>query len=172
MKIDYEKAKQLALPIIKKAESCYLTAYLCPAGKWTIAYGHTKGVKKGDKCTLGQAYKWLDEDVNEVIELIKHYAKGIDLNTHQFAALIDFTFNLGIERLLTSKVFAAIKKNPMDKNISSLFLNWVYGGDGSHNGIDDDCDGIVDEPGEKKRLPGLVTRRFNDANLYFMKEGN
>lgn len=28
-------------------EGLVFTAYKCPAGVWTIGYGHTKGVKKG-----------------------------------------------------------------------------------------------------------------------------
>jgi len=27
-------------------------AYLCPAGVWTIGYGHTKNVKEGDTASL------------------------------------------------------------------------------------------------------------------------
>ena len=34
--------------LIKKFEGCELEAYLCPAGKWTIGYGHTKNVQKDD----------------------------------------------------------------------------------------------------------------------------
>jgi len=37
------------LALIKKFEGCELEAYLCPAGVWTICYGHTKDVKEGDK---------------------------------------------------------------------------------------------------------------------------
>ena len=37
--------------LIKKYEGCRLTAYKCPAGVWTIGYGHTKNVKCGMKIT-------------------------------------------------------------------------------------------------------------------------
>ena len=40
------KVSEKGLAIIKKYEGCRLTAYVCPAGKLTIGYGHTKGVKK------------------------------------------------------------------------------------------------------------------------------
>ena len=43
------KVSEKVLAIIKKYEGCRLTAYVCPAGKLTIGYGHTKGVKKGQK---------------------------------------------------------------------------------------------------------------------------
>ena len=47
------KVSEKGLAIIKKYEGCRLTAYVCPAKKLTIGYGHTKGVKKGQK--IGRA---------------------------------------------------------------------------------------------------------------------
>ena len=41
--------EQKALEIIKKYEGLRLEAYLCPAGKPTIGWGHTHGVKLGQK---------------------------------------------------------------------------------------------------------------------------
>ena len=35
---------EAGLHIIKSFEGCRLTAYKCPAGVWTIGYGHTLGV--------------------------------------------------------------------------------------------------------------------------------
>ena len=45
-----------ARALIRKYEGCRLTAYLCPANKWTIGWGSTfyedgSVVKKGDKIT-------------------------------------------------------------------------------------------------------------------------
>ena len=40
-------------------EGLVLTSYKCPAGVWTIGYGHTKGVKKGYKITKEQAVEYL-----------------------------------------------------------------------------------------------------------------
>lgn len=34
----------IAIDFIRNEEGCKLKAYLCPAGKWTIGYGHTAGV--------------------------------------------------------------------------------------------------------------------------------
>ena len=36
---------------IKEFEGCRLEAYQDAAGVWTIGYGHTHGVKKGDVAT-------------------------------------------------------------------------------------------------------------------------
>ena len=35
------------LELIKHFEGCELKAYKCPAGVWTIGYGHIKTVKEG-----------------------------------------------------------------------------------------------------------------------------
>lgn len=32
--------------LIARNEGCRLKAYTCPAGVWTIGYGHTEGQKK------------------------------------------------------------------------------------------------------------------------------
>ena len=45
------QASDILIEKIKEFEGCSLTAYKCPAGKLTIGYGHTKGVKNGQKIT-------------------------------------------------------------------------------------------------------------------------
>ena len=58
------KTSYKGLTIIKDHEGLELEAYKCPAGVWTIGYGHTKGVKKGDKCSKADAESWLVEDID------------------------------------------------------------------------------------------------------------
>ena len=57
------RASQRLIDAIKKFEGCGLTAYQDTAGVWTIGYGHTAGVKKGDKITAYQAEQFLMEDL-------------------------------------------------------------------------------------------------------------
>ena len=42
------KCSQEGLELIKKFEGCKLKSYKCPAGVWTIGYGHTEDIKEGD----------------------------------------------------------------------------------------------------------------------------
>ena len=49
---------QKGIDLIKKYEGLRLEAYLCPAGVWTIGYGHTAGVGKGMKITAEQAEEY------------------------------------------------------------------------------------------------------------------
>ena len=77
------KASQRLIDAIKKFEGCVLTAYQDTAGVWTIGYGHTNGVKKGDKITAYQAEQFLKEDLAK-FEPIANKVKRIG----------GFTFNL------------------------------------------------------------------------------
>ena len=53
--------------LIKKWESCRLTAYVCPAGVLTIGYGHTgKDVKKGMTITKKKAEELLLKDIKNL----------------------------------------------------------------------------------------------------------
>ena len=49
--------------IIRHAEGLRLEAYLCQANVPTIGYGHTQGVKLGDRCTRVQAEVRRREDI-------------------------------------------------------------------------------------------------------------
>ena len=92
------KASKNAIDLIKKFEGCALVAYKCPAGVWTIGYGHTAGVKEGDKITQNQADAWLINDIkvfeNHVNSIVK-----VSLNQNQFDALVSFCYNCGAANL-------------------------------------------------------------------------
>ena len=91
------------LELIKSFEGCRLTAYQCAAGVWTIGYGHTSGVKKGDKITQDQADAFLKCDcsrfVKHVNDINDKYHYGF--NQNEFDALVSFAYNIGNIRQLT-----------------------------------------------------------------------
>lgn len=91
------------LNLIKSFEGVRLTAYRCPAGKWTIGYGHTKGVKKGMYISEAVATHFLIQDVQRVEQLINSYDSIYHWKQNEFDALASFTFNCGsanLKRLL------------------------------------------------------------------------
>jgi hypothetical protein len=53
------------LNLIKQFEGCHLTSYKCPAGVWTIGYGHTQGVTEGQSITQEQADLYLKTDLKK-----------------------------------------------------------------------------------------------------------
>jgi len=89
-----KKTNARGIAIIKEFESLKLTAYLCPAKVWTIGWGHTKGVREGDRITLEQAEALLADDLagfeRDVEELVR-----VPVTDNQFSALVSFAFNVG-----------------------------------------------------------------------------
>lgn len=93
------KISSKGIELIKNFEGCRLTAYLCPAGVWTIGYGHTTGVKKGQKISQNQADAYLASDLKKYEEYVNK--TDLKLNQNQFDALVSFTYNCGVGNLKT-----------------------------------------------------------------------
>lgn len=134
-----------AIEIIKEMEDLYLEAYKCPAGVWTIGWGHTAGVQKGMKITEEQAEELLEEDMQEAIRVVERL--NADLSDNQYNALVSFVFNIGGSNFAKSTIRRKIIANPSDKTIRAEFMRWVY------------ADG--------KKLKGLERRREEEAELYY-----
>jgi lysozyme len=92
MTMFYSKA---GMDITKLFEGCRLNAYQDSGGIWTIGYGHTFGVHEGMTCSQEQAEVWLWEDVRAAERAVNKFVT-VPLTQHEFDALVDFTFNLGI----------------------------------------------------------------------------
>jgi lysozyme len=133
------------IELVKRHEGLRLAAYKCPAGVWTIGYGHTKGVQEGDQTTKEQADKYLVEDLYEAERGVNELK--LDLAQCQFDALVSFVFNLGIANLLKSTLLKYIRSDSLDLSVFGEFIKWNKGGG--------------------KVLDGLVSRRIDEALLYF-----
>jgi lysozyme len=97
------------LELIKKYEGLRLTAYKCPAGVWTIGYGHTAGVKSGDKITKEQAEELLKKDLQIYVNHVNNL--HMSFNQNQFDALVSFCYNLGpgcLSSLIRNRTFQQI----------------------------------------------------------------
>ena len=91
------KISETGLNLIKQFEGCRLTAYKDSAGIPTIGYGHTKGVKLGQKITQAQADEYLRQDVASAEKAVSKYKYSYNIN--QFSALVSFTYNCGAGNL-------------------------------------------------------------------------
>ena len=93
-----------ARAIIKEFEGCHLQAYRCPAGVWTIGWGHTGlDVREGVTITQPQADTLLEQDLTFYADGIHRLLKGSDkLGGNQQAALISWAFNVGLGAVETS----------------------------------------------------------------------
>lgn len=83
------------LSLIKRFEGCRLTAYQDSIGIWTIGYGHTSGVAKGQTITQIQADRYLKADCANAEKAVNKYHSKYHWNQNQFDALVSFTFNCG-----------------------------------------------------------------------------
>lgn len=99
------------LKLLKEFEGLVLKAYPDPGSKdglpWTIGYGHTKGVKKGDVITKEQAEEFLKADIEVAINVVKQYVK-VPLNENQLGAQASFVLNVGEGQFRKSSVLKYI----------------------------------------------------------------
>lgn len=139
------KASVDAYELIKQFEGLRLEAYLCPAGIWTIGYGHTSGVSPNSFITIQEADEYLLRDVAAIeMQLNK---LNLSLRQCQWDAIVSFVFNVGIGNFKASTLLAKIRINPDDNSIIDEFLRWVYA-----NG---------------KVMRGLQKCRLTEMKLYF-----
>ena len=87
------KASQAAIDLIKRFESLALDAYVCPAGAWTIGWGHTAGVQPGMRITEQRAEELLGLDIAEVEGNLTSVIHA-PLTEGQNDALVSLCFNL------------------------------------------------------------------------------
>ena len=138
-----------AVPIIKEFEGCKLKAYLCPAGVWTIGYGHTDGVKEGDEITQQEADRLLADDVHSFSAGVQRLVTS-DINRNQLGALTSFAFNVGLGNLRHSTLLRLVNKGDF-VGAANQFPRWNKAGG--------------------KVLAGLTRRREAERQL-FLKEEN
>ena len=93
------KTSQRGINLIKQFEGIRLTAYKCPAGVYTIGYGHTRGVKRGMKITEEEASAFLTSDLRNSEKAVERYDSVYHWNQNEFDALVSFTFNCGATNL-------------------------------------------------------------------------
>jgi len=139
------KTSQKGIDLIKEFEGLELKAYKDSVGVVTIGYGHTgSDVYMGQVITESQAETLLKSDLAKfekgVAELVK-----VPLNENQHAALISFSFNLGLGNLKSSTLLR--KLNSLDyTGAASEFPRWDKAGG--------------------KVLAGLTKRRLAEKELF------
>ena len=89
------KTGQAGIKLIKQFEGCRLTAYKCPAGVWTIGYGHTQGVQPGQTITQAQAEQMLTSDLGKYESNVNKYQDKYKWSQNEFDALVSFAYNIG-----------------------------------------------------------------------------
>ena len=150
---------QNAYDLIKTFEGLKLEAYLCAAGKISIGWGHTKGVKLGDTINEAQAVTFLREDIASFeSQLLKALnAEAIEIKQCEFDALICFAFNLGSTNLVNSTLWHKLKAGDT-AGASKQFTSWIYA---KRTIKINGKNYTVNEP-----LRGLCARRLSESSLF------
>jgi len=150
------KVSAKGLDLIKRFEGCHrpnkegkYSSYRCPAGRWTIGYGHTKGVRSGQKITQEQALTFLEEDAAKVEKALTECM--VALTQPEFDAIASFIFNVGVEAFEHSTLLKKLRSADFDA-VPEQLARWDKA--------------TVD--GKKVVLPGLTRRRAAEIQLYLI----
>lgn len=129
---------------VKRGTQIAAFPYVCPAGFWTIGYGHLCAPDH-PPITAAEGEIYLAQDLSKALNATLRYCPVLATESDgRLAAIVDFTFNLGAGRLQTSTLRRRINQQDWS-NAARELRRWVYGGG--------------------KVLPGLVARREAEAAL-------
>ena len=152
-----DPASPMAAELRKEANARKLGWEKLSGDPWTIGWGSTgvdtfssstdgrlKPIGPGTKWTQAQADERKTQDLNrfcvEVSKLLK-----TEVNDNQFAALVSFSYNVGVGNLKTSTLLRLVNQNKF-LDASNEFLRWTKA--------------------QGKELPGLVRRREAERRLF------
>ena len=138
---------EAAVPFVKHFEGFRAEAYKCPAGVWTIGYGHTKNVREGETVSIRQAETMLSFDLSDIAQELSEHIYRDDLSDGQCVALCSLAINVGVPYMVNHcpKLMAAVNAGK-DDEAAEEFLDITRAGG--------------------KILPGLVRRRKAEAFIY------
>ena len=132
------------IDLIKHFEGCELEAYKCPAGVWTIGYGHIKGVYEGMTIDSFQAEEMLKSELHEYEGYINNLVT-VELNQNQFDAMVSWVYNLGGGNLKASTLLKVLNAGDY-AGVPAQMMRWNKAGG--------------------KVLEGLTRRRQAEADLF------
>lgn len=130
--------------IVPPNEGLVTHGYADPVGIATSCYGHTgRDVQIGRRYTNEECVKQLAEDIQDADKAV-HSVIHVPLTWYQEAALISFTYNVGVGNLRTSTLAKLFNEGKYTEGCKQM-LRWVYAGG--------------------KKLPGLVKRRQQETEV-------
>ena len=137
---------------LKQWEGLKTKAYKDTGGVWTIGYGHTAAAgtpapRQGMVITASEAESILLKDLTQYEAAVENNV-NVKLNDNQFAALVSFAFNVGINAFKNSTLLKKLNSGNFDA-VPVELRKWVKAGG--------------------KKVQGLVNRR--QAEGYLWMEG-
>jgi len=123
------KISEDGINLVKKFEGLHrvqpdgmVSAYRCPAGKYTCGWGATRGVRSGTKWTKEYCEMRLIEDLAEHSKAVKKYVQ-VPLSQGQFDALTSFVFNLGEGNFRSSSLLRLLNQGKYD-DVPEQIMRW------------------------------------------------
>jgi len=122
------KASETAYKLIRHFEGLRLNKYLCPGGMWTIGYGHNLGPNPSrlTRITKDQAESMLSADVAVREDQVNRL--DLDLEQHEFDAIIDFVFNVGVGTFQRSTLLRLIRMGAKEEAADQFERYRIAGG--------------------------------------------
>jgi lysozyme len=119
------KLSESGLDLIAQREQLRLVAYQDGGGVWTIGYGHTGGVKKGDTWSVEKARAQLALDASAAELVVERSCVGHSLPDQQeFDALVSLCFNIGGHAFETSTLVQLWRAGASRRDIAKQFARW------------------------------------------------
>lgn len=136
----------LGLQLTESSEGYVDHVYNDAAGNPTVCYGHliTAGQTFPNPVPYSTCVALLRQDLGSAESCVQS-SVSVPLNTNQFSALVDFTFNLGCGALWSSTLLRVLNQGEYSE-VPAQMARWTYAGG--------------------RQLPGLVTRRANEGTLW------
>lgn len=135
------------IALLKQFEGFSAVPYICAGGELTVGYGHViKPFERHLKAGISQkeADRLLREDIAHFSVQIAHMV-DVELDQHQYDALICFIYNIGAQAFEKSTLLRMLNLGDYH-GAAGQFRRWVYS--------------------RGRKLPGLITRRKAEANLF------
>ena len=141
------RVSENGLALIKRFEGFSPLPYVCPAGYFTIGYGHV--MLPSQQATFSrvseqEAENYLIHDVQIAEEAVARLIT-VPLGQNQCDALVSFTFNLGAACLQRSTLRHVLNRGDYEAAPAQM-LRFIWGGG--------------------RKLPGLMRRRAAEAALF------
>lgn len=152
-----DNVSEAGVRLVKKFEGLHkvgddgmIHSYRCPAGKWTIGYGSTKGIRSGMRITEAEAENLLADDLNEHGKAVHRYVE-VPLSQNQYDALTSLVFNIGPANFKSSTLLKKLNAGQYNE-VPDQLMRWNKA--------------RVD--GKLTPLRGLTRRRTAEAALFAM----
>lgn len=125
-RLDINWYTEHTLSLIARLEGFYSNPYICPAGFFTIGFGHI--VEEGEnflnaKLTSDEAFKMLETDLGRVNNILFYLETPELLRPHQLDALISLSYNLGVPEISRSFLIKSINQGDLEKAYD-FFAPW------------------------------------------------